>query len=157
MTSTTNSSGSEKPRRRRRGWDSSVCMDSVRLQTKIGGFLIGFSKNRPYIFVSKYFIIKLLARNNLYEFLSLVSTLFCSVHNSGKPSQEMMAVRGIATMKKDLDTEIQDIMIHCEIWDYWYVAAKKFLKPIASIRRHTRYNLIDSANEPKKHDDGSVK
>lgn len=59
----------------------------------------------------------------------------------------MMTVRGIATMKKDLDIEVQDIM---KVWDYCCVTAKKFLKPIASIRCHTRYNSEDrSSNKPK--------
>ena len=59
--------------------------------------------------------INILIKNNLYIRLSLVFTLFCLVHNSGKTPREMMTVRGIATMKKDLDIEVQDIM---KVWDY---------------------------------------
>lgn len=57
----------------------------------------------------------MLIKNNLYIRLSLVFTLFHSVHNSEKTPREMMTVRGIATMKKDLDIEVQDIM---KVWDY---------------------------------------
>ena len=41
--------------------------------------------------------------------------MFCLVHNSEKPPREMMTVRGIAAMKKDLYIEVQDIM---KVWDY---------------------------------------
>ena len=57
----------------------------------------------------------MLMKNNLYIRLSLVFTLFCPVRNSGKPPREMMTVRGIAAMKKDLYIEVQDIM---KVWDY---------------------------------------
>jgi len=77
--------------------------------------LIDFSKNIPYILMHKHLNINMLMKNNLYIRLSRVFTLFCLVHNSGKPPREMMTVRGIATMKKDLDIEVQDIM---KVWDY---------------------------------------
>jgi len=85
------------------------------LQTKIRWLLIDFSKNKPYISSCKYLHINILIKNNLYIRLSLVFTLFHPVHNSEKTPREMMTVRGIATMKKDLDIEVQDIM---KVWDY---------------------------------------
>ena len=90
-------------------------MDSVRLQTKVRWLLIDFSKNRPYILNRKHLHINILLKNNLYIRLSLVFTLFHPVRNSGKPPREMMTVRGIAAMKKDLYIEVQDIM---KVWDY---------------------------------------
>ena len=77
--------------------------------------MIDFSKNKPYISICKYLHINILIKNNLYIRLSRVFTLFHSVHNSEKTHREMMTVRGIATMKKDLDIEVQDIM---KVWDY---------------------------------------
>ena len=90
-------------------------MDGVRLQTKVRWLLIDFSKNKPYILGCKHLHINILLKNNLYLRLSLVFTLFCLVHNSEKPPREMMTVRGIAAMKKDLYIEVQDIM---KVWDY---------------------------------------
>ena len=90
-------------------------MDGVRLQTKVRWILIDFSKNNPYILSCKHLHINMLMKNNLYIRLSLVFTLFHPVRNSGKPPREMMTVRGIAAMKKDLYIEVQDIM---KVWDY---------------------------------------